>query len=280
MQRGSLARLGLLAALFALSFGVGCAKPLPPRLPPVTQVPTGEVSPGKFVWVDLLTEDVEASRSFYGALFGWSFEEGDGYVSVLRDGTPIAGMLKREGRARWIENLSVPDVDAAVATVRAGGGTVERDPVDAPERGRLALVSDPGGARVLLVRTTTGDPPDGDPPLGHWLWRELWTHDPVAASAFYAELVGYTEETVEHAGAPYRVLKQGDVPRAGIVHAPEEVPPQWLPYVRVEDAGRVADLALSLGARVFNRDPDSAILVDPHGAAIGVQSWDGPREEE
>ena len=38
---------------------------------------------GAFGWNELMTTDVEAARSFYGALFGWETEDypgGNGYV--------------------------------------------------------------------------------------------------------------------------------------------------------------------------------------------------------
>lgn len=30
---------------------------------------------GKIVWNDLITDDLDAVRNFYGALFGWTFED-------------------------------------------------------------------------------------------------------------------------------------------------------------------------------------------------------------
>jgi predicted enzyme related to lactoylglutathione lyase len=189
------------------------------------------VKPGKFVWVDLVTQDVEEAKAFYGSLFGWTFEDGARYTPVLRDGAPIAGLVPARDPKRgseWVVNLSVADVDRAAALVRERGGMVERGPVDAPDRGRLALVSDPEGALLLLVRAAGGDPPDEEPTVNGWLWRELWTHDADAAVDLYATLAGYEPETLELRGQPYRVLKTGDVPRAGVVEAPPaNAPPFW-----------------------------------------------------
>ena len=30
-------------------------------------------TPGRVVWRELMTKDVEASKAFYGAMFGWTF---------------------------------------------------------------------------------------------------------------------------------------------------------------------------------------------------------------
>ena len=43
-------------------------------LPAVTPAPTAASLPGKIIWHDLLTEDIDASRRFYGELFGWEFD--------------------------------------------------------------------------------------------------------------------------------------------------------------------------------------------------------------
>lgn len=264
--------------LLCLAFASACASPPPRRLPPVTGTSTQLVMPGKFVWQDLVTQDVAEARTFYGALFGWTFQEGDRYTQVLHDGEPIGGMLAAadpERTSEWIGNLSVADVDRAAALMAERGGVVERGPVDAPARGRLALVSDPDGALLLLLRASDGDPPDVDPRPGRWLWRELWTQNVDAAAALYTELAGYEVETVRHEGLPYHVLKDGSVPRAGMLEAPPEVNPLWLPYVRVKDAQSTTARAAALGARIVLQDEGSAILVDPTGAPIGIQVWDG-----
>ena len=261
-----------------LVFAAACASPpSPPWIPPVTTTPTEILAPGKFVWSDLVTQDVEAAKSFYSALFGWTFIDGDRYTQILRDGTAIGGILKagRPGNSsEWVGNLSVLDVDNAVERARKQGAVIETEPVDAPDRGRIAVVADPEGALVLLLRASDGDPADADVPFNSFLWWELWSQDADSAAKFYAELAGYDVETIEFRGAPYRVLKGNSRPRAGVLAAPPEVPPQWLPYVRVADVDSLIDRAAELGARVVLRDERSAILVDPTGAPIAIQVWE------
>jgi predicted enzyme related to lactoylglutathione lyase len=274
--------LGIAFGALCLAFASACASSSLPRIPPVTEEPTHLVTPGKFVWVDLVTQDVAQAKSFYGALFGWTFENGDRYTPVLRDGRPIAGIVPArdpERGSEWVGNLSVADVDRAAALMKKGGGVVERDPVDAPDRGRIALVSDPEGALLLLVRAEGGDPPDGAPAMNGWLWNELWTHDVEGAINLYSQLAGYERDVVEFRDVPYPVLRSGDVRRAGVVEAPPEVNPLWLPYVRVEDAASTAARAVDLGARLVMQDDRTAILVDPTGAPIGIGVWSGRRGE-
>jgi predicted enzyme related to lactoylglutathione lyase len=229
------------------------------------------------VWVDLVTDDLEAAKSFYAALFGWTYEDDAGYVKILRDGSAIAGMVRaRPGSPaadEWVGNLSVADVDAAASLVAASGGTVERAPVTSPTRGRVALVVDPGGSLVLLLRAAQGDPLDRETPVGGFIWHELWAHDADAAIRFYRALAGYEAERAGAEDPPYWLLKSQDRLRAGVIEAPPEIPSLWLPYVRVEDIATSVERAMALGARLVMQDDDAAILVDPSGAPIGVQTW-------
>jgi predicted enzyme related to lactoylglutathione lyase len=48
-------------------------------------------------WVDVALPDLEAGRSFYGELFGWTFEdqgeEFGHYTLAFRDGKAAAGLM-------------------------------------------------------------------------------------------------------------------------------------------------------------------------------------------
>jgi predicted enzyme related to lactoylglutathione lyase len=264
-------------AAAALLLAVACAtQPDLPRLPPVSREATQAVRPGKFVWGDLVSQDVAASKAFYGTLFGWTFSDNGRYTTVFNQGVPIAGMVVARDADRgteWIGNLSVADVDRASSLFDQRGGRIERGPIDAPDRGRIALVSDASGAALLLVRATGGDPPDAHPVIGGWLWWELWTHDVDTAMDLLVEVAGYQRETVALRDKPYRVLGDEKVRRAGIVKAPPEVRPTWLPYFRVTDTAAAVDQAVALGARLIEQNDRAAILVDPSHAEFAVGTW-------
>ncbi len=264
-----------LAAAWLL--GVACAtQPDLPRLPPVSRQATQAVRPGKFVWGDLVSQDVATSKAFYGPLFGWTFSDDGRYTTVFNQGVPIAGMVVARDANRgteWIGNLSVTDDDRASSTFGQHGGQVESGPIDAPDRGRIALVSDASGAVLLLVRATGGDPPDAHPVIGGWLWWELWTHDVDRAMDLLMEVAGYQRETIDLRDEPYRVLRDRKVRRAGVVEAPPEVRPTWLPYFRVADTAATVDQAVALGARVIEQNDRAAILVDPNHAEFAIGTW-------
>src|SRR5690349_9405812 len=86
-------------------------------------------SAGEFVWHDLVTQDAAASRAFYGALFGWTFQPGKGvqpgYTIVKQDNYPIGGIVTAANKdtvPQWLSYVVVTDVDKASAGFKDSGG--------------------------------------------------------------------------------------------------------------------------------------------------------------
>ena len=118
--------------------------------------------PGTFGWNELGTRDPAKAKEFYGAVFGWSWEDeeserggtysvwkvGDAMVGGMLD---IAGLLPDEIPAHWLVYFTVEDTDAAVETVKAGGGDVKFGPMDVPV-GRFAVVGDSFGAVFAVMQ--------------------------------------------------------------------------------------------------------------------------------
>src|SRR5262245_43127939 len=79
-------RLGILVSAAVLLFTALCGfaaqptQPPPPPLPPLTTVSGSPRLPGKFVWADLVTDDVAAARKFYGHVFNWTFRDLGNYT--------------------------------------------------------------------------------------------------------------------------------------------------------------------------------------------------------
>ncbi|MCH7889901.1 MAG: VOC family protein [Gemmatimonadetes bacterium] len=263
-------------------------------LAPVTPTPTGVHHIGQFVWADLVTDDMEAAKRFYGGLFGWQFEDAPGdpvlYSVIHHLGVPIGGIAPIDdadvnvASARWLSLMSVEDVDEAVDRVLRAGGHLDREPWDNPTRGRLAVVTDPQGATVAFVRSRGGDPPNleaSDLVSGRWMWIELWARDVTAAITLYQSVAGYGVEGTDVFASPeYRVLTRDGRPRAGVNQIPwPEVQPNWLPYIKVDDPAAVARRARELGGSVLIpplqevRNGSAALLLDPTGAAFGIQRW-------
>jgi len=307
---GSTLKCGAIALASAVVVGACSSAPPPARpvAPPITDDAAPEVLRGKVVWHDLLTHDAEAAREFYGDLFGWSFEESEEapgqYWDITREGQVIGGIFAADpdelDSPLWLVSVSVPDVDDAVSRASGLGAAITVQPNDFPNRGRYAVVEYPQGAFLVLLRSTSGDPRDGqDFESGDWLWTELWTTDAVGAVEFYEDLLGYRSKGIaarleDSAADEYgEVVADGDLPvvffamyggevvRAGIHQLPGEGTPHWLPYVAVRDVADAAARAAELGAEVVLppdavENGEAAILIDPTGALFGVQQWPRP----
>lgn len=250
------------------------------ELPPVASPPTDQHRPGEFVWFDLLVDDPDAARAFYGPLFGWTFEPLDdgSFDTIVNQGRPIGGLIRhtphddRTPDDVWLPSLSVADVDRSVANARAAGADILRKPRDLGERGRVAVLRDPGGAPFAVMRSAAGDPKAVAPSLGDFLWVQLWVRDHEVALPFYDRVAGWkVGEVVSHDGVEEGVFERDGVHVAGVIELPwKHVRANWLPYVRVADVAATIAAAKKSGGRVLVRGDHLAILQDPQGAAIGV----------
>ena len=259
-------------------------------VPPVTAPPTQVHLTGKFVWYDLLSDNVIAAKKFYGELFGWEFEGENKadtkYTVIKHNGTPIGGIVYAEDLGRvngsqWLSYISVKNVDEAVDLVQKSNGKVYRESFEFPDRGRVAVVTDPQGALLVLIKAEGGDPPDDEPVMNEWLWTELFTRDLDAAASFYGKLVGYRAESFDSGvNVPYYIFRKGDKEQAGMLRIPwENVRPNWLPYIKVEDPAAVVSKAKSLGGTVIVAPAENirkgsvGLIADPTGGVVAVQKW-------
>lgn len=283
------ARFGSCAVLVAGAIGAASLQAAP-SLPPVNAVPSQLAAPGNFIWFDLVTDDVAASRSFYGALFGWTFRStgssASDYTVVSLGQRDIGGMLRPEAavapRARWISLMSVTDPSAAARLTVARGGKVLVAPAAVPHRGTHALLADAEGAVFGVLRSSTGDPVDTPVPDGDFFWVDLFSRDPARAAAFYRELAGYEvyPSELEAPGGARLVLAAGGLARAGVAPLPRtDLRPGWLPYVLVADVAAATQRAVAAGGRVLLAprpdvlDSQLAVVADPRGGVIGLVNW-------
>jgi uncharacterized protein len=116
--------------------------------------------PGALVWNEAAVDDQEAARAFYGAVFGFAFEqvEGmDGYATFTTDGGPLGGLGGHQpGSPKgWTACFSVASADEAVAAVEKGCGKVSTTATDTPY-GRFAVVQDRWGAPFSVMQELPG----------------------------------------------------------------------------------------------------------------------------
>jgi len=265
--------------------------------------------PGVPCWIDTQQPDRDAALRFYGAVFGWSFENhlqrGDrAYDLATLDGRVVAaiGSGPSDTTATWTTYIGVDDVEAAVANVEAAGGTVVAPPLRAGSAGRLALVTDPTGANLALWEPGRRKGVERVNEPGSWNWSLLSTPDPAGAAAFYAEVFSW--ETDLDAPGPKLVrlpgyadfLEQFD-PELRARHAAGGVPEGfsdavawilpsrgaafWAVTFSVADADAAAQAAEQEGGRVVSGPTDTewtreVVLADPAGATFTASAFRPP----
>ncbi len=123
-------------------------------------------------------------------------------------------------------------------------------------------------------------------PLGRFVWYELLTSDPKAATGFYPKLTGWGTTQWEGMEKPYTMWTNGETPVGGIMALPEEAkkagaPPHWLAYVSTPSVDDTVAKATKHGGKKIHGPMDIptvgriAILADPQGAVFAVYTPDG-----
>ena len=97
-----------------------------------TTTPTPDARPNPVTWFEIHTANPERAKKFYGAVFGWSFDDAaPGYTGIgLGEGAPIGGGIadsKGEYPDHALFMVQVPDVAAALVAVKEHGGSMIAD---------------------------------------------------------------------------------------------------------------------------------------------------------
>src|ERR1017187_2294580 len=157
-------------------------------------MPTRDSAPiGSPCWADLWTSDVDGSRKFYAALFGWEAQEPSpefgGYFMFTRDGVPVAGGMGDMGDMKannsWKIYLETSDIAKTVELAAAEGAQIVFPAVPVADLGSQSVLIDPTGAAVGAWQPGTFP---GFTVLGEHgspSWFELHTRDFATAVAFY-----------------------------------------------------------------------------------------------
>jgi predicted enzyme related to lactoylglutathione lyase len=275
--------VGLIASVLFLT---GCSEV---TYPPVSKIPNQEVHQGQFVWYDLASHNPELAMAFYGKVFGWEFEslEGStqGYNVIRMQGEQIGGVFGLDPMygevAEWVSIMSVSNVREVVGLNEEKGGKTLYKPTMMKGRGMSALIQDPQGAFVGVLRSDSGDPSYGEIRDHDFLWTELWTNDLSASLTHYKTVLGLDHEEIEVNNNPYFILKKDDRKLSGAFSNPiEGARSVWVPYIKVNDVKEITELARNEGAHIM-LEPDEkvrngtvAVLMDPTGAQFVIQEYE------
>lgn len=240
-------------------------------------------------FVDLATSDQDSAKSFYGSLFGWSWEDnpmGDGSfysMAMLKGKTAAAAYTQQADEAsqgippHWTTYITVDDVEAASGKVAGAGGKVIAPPFDVFEFGRMSVISDPTGGVVALWQPKTHIGAEIVNETGAFSWNELITDDPGKAGKFFEDILGVHVHN-QTDPFPYTMLMVDGKPAGGFLQkTPEmgQMPNVWVVYFSVDDADSAAKKAESLGGKIMVPPMDTPVgrfagIVDPQGAMFSV----------
>lgn len=253
---------------------------------------------GDFIWYELMTPDPAGSKAFYDSVVGWTIDEnsvapGLEYRMVHRsDGKFAAGvmtlnddMIAHGARPIWMGYVHTPDVDATVDAAVAAGGKALMPAWDQPGVGRLAMIADPQGNPLYLMKPIPPEDqpdarsdvfsPDAEQRIG---WNELGSGDAESLRPFYEGLFGWNSDEFMDMGeyGKYRFLfNEGQ--RIGAMSGTAPGAPQgWRYYIRVPSIAKAVEAVNAGGGRV-NMGPhevpggDHIIIgTDPQGAEFAL----------
>ncbi len=162
---------------------------------------------------------------------------------------------------------------------------------DMPGVGRIAMVADPQGAPLYLMKPT---PPSDNPDAvsdvfsvdkaGHVRWNELATSDPLAAIGFLEQQFGWRKDgemPMGDLGAYQFISRDGTMIGAVMPLMPGMTHAAWSCYFGVEDIDRAAETIRGAGGTITAEPMQipggeySLSAIDPQGASFGLV---GPRK--
>ena len=267
--------------------------------------------PGVPNWVDLTTPQPQAAQDFYGALFGWSFEDagvapaGGRYLLAQLEGGAVGAVVQGEPAA-WSSYVLVDSVDDTAERVRAAGGRVVGEPTDV-EQGRVLAFSDPEGAELRAWEPCGRRGADVVNAHGSVNFNHLHTRDRAAAAAFYAAVFDWRVLDMGDGMAMWALTAYGEhlerrTPGtresyasmggpdgfenvvASIAPVEDDgAPAHWGVTFAVDDTDGCAARAAELGGRVLAGPFDApwvrmAVLADPQGVSFVASQFVPPSE--
>lgn len=248
---------------------------------------------GTPVWIDFGSDDFDASKAFYQALFGWEFEDSgpdmNHYNMIYKDGDLVGGAMDVAGMtcptgdpipSYWDVYLAVDDIEATIRKAEEHGAHVIVPLTDAGDAGRHAVLLDPTNASVGLWQAgeLEGYAFSGKP--GTPVWFELMTQDFEASREFYGKVFDFSPvRMVEPMDENFRYATNGPADQAssGMWDAkgfvPEEHGSFWRVYLCTKDCDAAMAKVKELGGSVLDGPVDSpfgrlATVQDPAGASF------------
>ncbi len=114
-----------------------------------------------FCWNELATRDFDGAKSFYGGLFGWSFEANPDspaqYNFILNGEAQNGGIMLMDENwgdvpPNWTVYFKVANVDESAEKIKSHGGQICHGPFDGSPTLRIAICGDLHGGMFNLIQ--------------------------------------------------------------------------------------------------------------------------------
>ena len=246
-----------------------------------------EYARGVPCWIDLSCTDINASKEFYTALFGWDYfvgpPESGHYTQALLGGKGVAGLMQQapdqaDTPVAWTTYLKADDAETTHKAIVEHGGRPMTDVIDVMGEGKMIIAADPTGGvfGVWEPGRHIGARVVNEP--GTWGWNELSTPNAPRAREFYSAVFG-VEIADPFPDFDYTTFKVDGREVGGIYPVPD-AQPAWRVYFMVADTDATTAIADSNGATVLTQPNDTpfgrmAVVQDPQGAVFALTT--GPQ---
>ncbi len=108
---------------------------------------------GKLDYIELPSGDLPANKAFYGAAFGWSFQDYGPEYAAFSEGLDGGFDAQADAVRRPLPVLYAHDLEAMAAKVEAAGGVLTK-PIFAFLGGRRFHFRDPAGNELAVWSET------------------------------------------------------------------------------------------------------------------------------
>ncbi|MCY0951697.1 VOC family protein [Streptomyces sp. H27-S2] len=256
-----------------------------------------EFPEGAPCWADAMFTDVEAAKTFYADVLGWTFGESSSeygnYTQAYSDGKAVAAVVPpmpgADAPSQWCLYLASRDAAATAEKVKAAGGELLMEPMQVGTFGTMLIAKEPSGAvfGVWQPGEHKGFEKTGEP--GSYAWAEVFTREPDKADGFLPKVFPYGVRRIEPGKDPeadamdFKLFTLGGSAHEnavlGRMSMGEEFPPEIPSYVQVYFAVPDCDEAVAKtrkhGGTLHFGPMDSpfgrfAAVTDPQGAAFAV----------
>ncbi len=240
---------------------------------------------GTPAWIDLGVPDLDRAKTFYGALFGWEYEERSAatgpFTLCLLRGRRVAALrpvsaADVEGESWWHVHVATDDCDRTAKQIVVHGGSVLAAPEDVADLGRTAVVADPTGARFSLWqgRLLPGCELVNEPCT--LVRNDLACPDPGPARRFYAAVFDFTlDGNDDLPDFDFTFLRRPDGHEIGGVFGdPAATASRWQTVFEVADTDEAVARALAAGGTAGTPEDAPygrmAPITDPFGTSFSV----------